>query len=184
MTMVLQSFNICSLLALLLGLSSNQAVTQEPRTWAVKIKPNSLLFSPDADQIANHLGLTNAGRVHPFPDVYKFTVTASNSPTTSDLRSHPNIEWSSRQVRLKRSKRLQFNDPQFGHQWHLLNTRERGHDVNATGIWAQGVTGRGVVVAVVDDGLEYSNRDLLPNYVSHIIICSNIYYMFSRSYGD
>ena len=33
-------------------------------------------------------------------------------------------------------------------------------DVNVTGVWDHGITGKGVTVAVVDDGLEWNNPDL------------------------
>lgn len=36
--------------------------------------------------------------------------------------------------------------------------------LNVTGAWEYGVTGRNVTVCVVDDGLEWDNPDLLPNY--------------------
>ena len=37
-------------------------------------------------------------------------------------------------------------------QWHLKNTRNVGNDCNVTGVWEHNITGKGVVVAVVDDG--------------------------------
>lgn len=36
--------------------------------------------------------------------------------------------------------------------------------LNLTGVWEHGVTGRNVTVCVVDDGLEWDNPDLKPNY--------------------
>ncbi|KAJ2806020.1 pheromone processing endoprotease [Coemansia guatemalensis] len=55
-------------------------------------------------------------------------------------------------------------DPLYGKQWHLVNTQEIGHDINVTGVWHQGVTGAGVTVALIDDGLDYSSDDLLENF--------------------
>ena len=59
-------------------------------------------------------------------------------------------------------------DPLFGRQWHLLNTGQRGGtpgaDANVTPAWADGVLGDGVVIAVVDDALQYTHPDLAPNY--------------------
>ncbi|KAJ2716839.1 pheromone processing endoprotease [Coemansia spiralis] len=55
-------------------------------------------------------------------------------------------------------------DPLYGEQWHLVNSKEAGHDINVTGVWHQGVTGAGVTVALIDDGLDYSSDDLLENF--------------------
>lgn len=35
-----------------------------------------------------------------------------------------------------------------------------------TGVWERNVTGRGVTVVVVDDGVEHTVQDIAPNYVS------------------
>jgi len=38
--------------------------------------------------------------------------------------------------------------------------------MNVQGAWAEGITGNGVVVTILDDGLEKDHPDLLKNYVS------------------
>jgi hypothetical protein len=38
-------------------------------------------------------------------------------------------------------------------------------DLNVTGAWKMGYTGRGRVVTFLDDGLEYDHPDLQENYV-------------------
>lgn len=38
--------------------------------------------------------------------------------------------------------------------------------MNVQGAWAEGITGRGVVVTILDDGLEKDHPDLYLNYVS------------------
>ena len=41
-------------------------------------------------------------------------------------------------------------------------------DLNVTGAWTLGFTGRGSVVTFLDDGLEFEHPDLQENYVSLI----------------
>ncbi|KAI1425127.1 peptidase S8/S53 domain-containing protein [Xylaria sp. FL1777] len=59
---------------------------------------------------------------------------------------------------------LGISDPIFDEQWHLFNTIQLGHDVNVTGVWLSGVTGKNATVAMVDDGLDMYSNDLKPNY--------------------
>lgn len=60
----------------------------------------------------------------------------------------------------KRSLDIGFNDPEFPNQWHLVNRLTIGMDLNVTAVWTHNYTGHGVTVAVVDDGLEWTNPDL------------------------
>lgn len=46
------------------------------------------------------------------------------------------------------------------------NRKSPGKDINVTGVWERNVTGRGVTVVVVDDGVEHTIKDIQPNYVS------------------
>lgn len=57
-----------------------------------------------------------------------------------------------------------IQDPIFDSQWHLINPNYPGHDVNVTGVWTEGITGNGIVAALVDDGLDYENDDLKSNF--------------------
>ncbi|ORZ03774.1 peptidase S8/S53 domain-containing protein [Syncephalastrum racemosum] len=59
---------------------------------------------------------------------------------------------------------LGIHDPGFEYQWHLVNQKQRGNDINVTGVWAQGITGRNVVVAILDDGLDMGSQDLADNF--------------------
>ena len=60
------------------------------------------------------------------------------------------------------------SDPLFVDQWHLDNTGQFsgttvGEDINVAGAWAEDIKGRGVLVAVVDDGLQLAHEDLSAN---------------------
>lgn len=41
-------------------------------------------------------------------------------------------------------------------------------DLNVKEAWAQGYTGRGIVVSILDDGIEKNHPDLAGNYVSRL----------------
>ena len=55
----------------------------------------------------------------------------------------------------------QTADPLYGCQWHLKN--REGEDINIEAVWAEGLTGSGINVAVVDDGMDYLHEDLKAN---------------------
>ncbi|KAI9141702.1 peptidase S8/S53 domain-containing protein [Paraphysoderma sedebokerense] len=97
---------------------------------------------------------------------------------------HPKVVWVERQVPKRRlfkrgvlnerqegsndiaviKDRLAMKDPGFDQQWHLYNYENRGNDVNVTQAWLQGVTGKNVTVAIIDDGLDYESEDLKDNF--------------------
>lgn len=68
------------------------------------------------------------------------------------------------QTREKLVAALGIEDPIFDKQWHLFNAVQLGHDLNVTGLWLEGITGDGVITAVVDDGLDMYSDDLKDNY--------------------
>lgn len=41
-----------------------------------------------------------------------------------------------------------------------------GFDMNVKGAWQMGYTGKGVVITILDDGIERDHPDLIKNYVS------------------
>ncbi|KAJ2949506.1 hypothetical protein O0L34_g15428 [Tuta absoluta] len=58
--------------------------------------------------------------------------------------------------------KFQLNDPKWPHMWYL--NRGGGLDMNVIPAWREGITGRGVVVTILDDGLETDHPDLIANY--------------------
>ncbi|XP_043472486.1 neuroendocrine convertase 1-like [Leptopilina heterotoma] len=61
-----------------------------------------------------------------------------------------------------------FNDELWDQEWYLQDTRSNRNlpklDLNVLPLYRQGITGRGIRVAVLDDGLEYTHDDLRNNY--------------------
>ena len=56
-------------------------------------------------------------------------------------------------------------DPYFQYQWYLKNTGQNGGklklDLNVEAAWAQGITGKNVTTAIMDDGKEQIIKLLL-----------------------
>ena len=59
------------------------------------------------------------------------------------------------------------DDPLIADQWHLINTGQDGNsvgvDLNVTGAWDR-YNGSGVMIRIVDDGLDILHEDLQPNF--------------------
>ena len=56
-----------------------------------------------------------------------------------------------------------IDDPLYACQWHLRNREQAGHDINVEPVWEQGITGQGINVAIVDDGMDHYHEDLRAN---------------------
>ena len=52
-------------------------------------------------------------------------------------------------------------DPLYACQWHL--DQPSGEDINVKPVWDEGITGEGVNVVVVDDGMDATHEDLVDN---------------------
>ncbi|CAK8685621.1 unnamed protein product [Clavelina lepadiformis] len=133
-----------------------------------------------ANQIAYSLGMTNLGQVGELAGHFLFSLNNKTVKVTNEVVAfaHSNVEWYYQQELLTRVKRypipaktytignLQkplFRDPLFSQQWHLHNKPGK-LDCNVTGVWANNITGIGIVIAVVDDGVQWRHPDLVENY--------------------
>uniref|UniRef100_A0A4W6C5K8 Proprotein convertase subtilisin/kexin type 5a n=1 Tax=Lates calcarifer TaxID=8187 RepID=A0A4W6C5K8_LATCA len=118
--------------------------------WAIKIRGDL----ESVNRIAEKYGFTNMGQVLQIPSVFLFKV-----------------EWLQQQVVQRRTKRnsrtLNFNDPVWNSLWYIRCSDEskgcQSH-MNIVAAWRRGYTGKGVVVSVLDDGIEREHPDLKPNY--------------------
>ncbi|XP_042334526.1 proprotein convertase subtilisin/kexin type 4 isoform X2 [Sceloporus undulatus] len=83
------------------------------------------------------------------------------------LTKEPQIPWFEQQT-LKRRKRRVMDvtvvptDPWFHKQWYMNN--DVLPDLNVLSVWSHGYTGAGVVVSILDDGIEKDHPDLMANY--------------------
>jgi proprotein convertase subtilisin/kexin type 5 len=58
----------------------------------------------------------------------------------------------------------EFPDPLFKEQWYLNGGAKDGLDMNLAPAWKKGYTGKGVVVSILDDGIQTNHPDLAQNY--------------------
>ncbi|KAG8927766.1 pheromone processing endoprotease [Tulasnella sp. 418] len=81
------------------------------------------------------------------------------------MEHHPSERQNPETGRIKHIQdTLGIHDPTFPSQWHLINEVTPPHDMNVSPLWEQGITGKGIISAIVDDGLDYQVEDLAPNY--------------------
>ena len=61
-----------------------------------------------------------------------------------------------------------FNDEYWPEQWYLVNYGQEGtpvgHDINVLPVWQRGYRGEGIVVSIVDQGVDHTHPDLRDNY--------------------
>ncbi|KAM6959275.1 LOW QUALITY PROTEIN: proprotein convertase subtilisin/kexin type 7 [Aplochiton taeniatus] len=172
--------------------SSSSAPSCGPgQSWAIKVHAGTHREEEDgeesladldllANDVAEQAGLENRGQIGQLEGHYLLcSAEAGRRPGAGVgaqpegqrtrpgevLAAHPHVLWHSQDKLLSRSKRaMAFNDPRYPKQWHLHNDLCVGMDINVTGVWEQGITGVGVTVVVVDDGVEHTLEDIQPNY--------------------
>ncbi|XP_035678736.1 proprotein convertase subtilisin/kexin type 7-like [Branchiostoma floridae] len=166
--------------------TQEETVTRHQWTWswAVRLKPNCRKGLYDQHRLANHisdeLSLQNLGQVGLLEDHFLLVHEEYHKTMemlehkmehgrriTAALRGHPCVEWSEQQRihrRVKRDIELNFQDPYYSLQWHLHNQFHSKMDLNVLNVWKKNITGSGVTVAVIDDGIEWTNPDLQDNY--------------------
>jgi len=138
------------------------ASTQE---WVIK------LSSPEYTQeFANLVNAKLLGVTGYIPNTYVFEFPDNLSPQEiqNQLRSLENVQFAYPLVASQKESRFTPNDPLFSQQWHLKNYGQTGgstgQDANVNGAWELGLTGKNIVIGIVDNGLQHEHPDLKPNY--------------------
>ncbi|XP_077556588.1 furin-like protease 2 isoform X1 [Haemaphysalis longicornis] len=142
----------------------------------------------EADRVALRYGFINEGQIGSLENYYLFHHHAIRKRSLEASHSHHEIlqqdeqvKWFEQQVvkrRVKRDISLDdiryqeefhrsyriFSDPLYEKQWYLNGGAIGGHDMNVAPAWERGYTGKGVVVTILDDGIQTNHPDLVQNY--------------------
>lgn len=128
--------------------------------------------------VLNTLGVYSAEAVPFWPNAFnvKFTEEYDVGTFASTLAAVTPTRFFYPLFAVQLEKYFTPNDPFFPQQWHLQNTGQSGGvagaDANVTTAWDvlnagnQPVRGTGVVVGVLDDGLQWNHPDLAAAYSS------------------
>lgn len=151
--------------------------------WAVKIAGEN--HDERVKRIAEKYGFDKISKIGSLDGYYH--LEHPHHPTrskrsietqTSALRLDDEIIWAEQQHEYVREKRgvhhqrittrgiqPRFADPLWDEQWYLDDKRTTMDlDVNVIPVWNAGVSGKGVVVTILDDGIEHNHTDLVKNY--------------------
>ncbi|KAF5909462.1 proprotein convertase subtilisin/kexin type 5-like, partial [Clarias magur] len=144
--------------------------------WAVRISGGQ----EHADRIAEKYGFLNMGQIGGLKDHYHFlhprTIkrsTVASRGKHSLIATESKVKWIQQQVLHRRVKRISrgtetqfvsFNDPKWGSMWYIHCDQNCTTDMNIKAAWSRGYTGKGVVVTILDDGVETQHPDLKQNY--------------------
>ena len=145
-----------------------EVASDNARQWIVTLAAGT---SPTV--VAAALGVSPLTPTRHIPDTYVVTLGNANESTRlkRDLTLRSDVISSYPLIARQQSKRAIPNDPLFTNEWHLLNVGQTGGtigaDANVTPVW-DNYLGTGVVIGIVDDGLEHTHPDLIANYVASL----------------
>uniref|UniRef100_A0A8B9U168 Proprotein convertase subtilisin/kexin type 4 n=1 Tax=Anas zonorhyncha TaxID=75864 RepID=A0A8B9U168_9AVES len=157
-------------LGLGLGLGS-LLVAAEPRvylgSWAVRVAAGH----QEAARLARRHGFLGPQVLEGEP-YYHFRHRGTRQKSLSRhwgwnlrLSREPKVLWFEQQTAKRRAKRsgsVVPTDPWFPKQWYMNN--DINPDLNVLAAWSKGYTGLGVVLSILDDGIEKDHPDLSANY--------------------
>lgn len=117
--------------------------------------------------------LASVDPIERFPgaELWTFPIEASWQSAAADLQAAVGAGHYYPLVGHKVSKKFVPNDPYYPQQWHLDNRRQSGgatgEDANVIEAW-DSVRGTGIVIGIVDDGIDYYHPDLQGQYLFNL----------------
>lgn len=149
------------------------------RLWVVQIADGA-----DPQAVARAAGMELLAPVGSLPGYYIFRLTdeaIAPAQATTALNSQAQVLDQTQQVGYPITfMQLEPDDPDFPNTWHLENTGQDSHglgpgvvdqDIDVQGAWdadnnplTTGLSGLGVTVAAIDDGIEPTHPDLSAHY--------------------
>jgi len=136
-----------------------------------RVLTNEVLVKATPDAVAKISKMDGVYSVKPLkglPNYYRVNVLKpGTSPEMAKrLKSVGGVESSEIQLSRRFAPRLVPNDPLFPDQWNFLSNGQSGvgsgSDINITPAWDT-ATGTGIVVGVIDEGVDFTNPDLTAN---------------------
>lgn len=130
--------------------------------WAVQLRAGA-----DAAALARRVGAELVGPVATLPDTWllRFPDGGMQPAQAAGLLARErDVRVRHHQQARVRDLRGGIADPSYPAQWHLHGAGAGHAHANVPPAWAQGVFGDGVVVGIVDSGVEHTHPDLAPNY--------------------
>lgn len=129
--------------------------------YYVLLHPKVKAISKRRDQRLYNI-LSNESKVAWFKQ-QEIRSTELRAVDTDNSRNENNIEDEDQSLKYKN---IDFNDPLYKDQWYILKGGAGGYDMDVINVWRQGYTGKGIVVTILDDGVQSNHPDLSRNYDS------------------
>jgi subtilisin-like proprotein convertase family protein len=134
------------------------------RQWVVGVTPGY-----SASEFATLYNAEDIGATGHIPDTYiwNFPELGNAQQVAKRLSDLNGVEFAYPLTRVQLEPLSRPNDPLFNQQWHLENTGQTGGtagvDANVITVW-DAITGEGIKIAIVDDGVEHTHPDLSDRY--------------------
>lgn len=142
-------------------------------TWLVRIAADA-----DPEEVASRLGAEYAGPLEGVDGYHRLRFFEELSSRPGQAREtilrklesvDPVIRFEEEVMLTRYPRSFVPDDPRFPDQWHLENVGQSGGlpfaDIRVRPAWDAGLSGSGVTVAVVDEGIQYRHPDLEPNWL-------------------